>query len=176
MSKFRNEFDPEQRGGAEAPYEVGDKKPPLHSRFKRGQSGNPKGRPKGNSDFGAALMRELRKRVAATINGNPFKIRNEELFVAALVKDGITKGPQAKALLMKSIRDQEARDAAIAEARKKVDPWGEVQEFSWAKEEQELYQQLKEVTDRIREQQEHPENEPASPSPLHESRDRDGRA
>jgi hypothetical protein len=148
----------------------------LHSRFKPGQSGNPKGRPKGNSDFGAALRRELRKLVAATMNGSPVKIRNEELFVAALVKDAITKGPQSKALLMKSIRDQEVRDAAIAEAGKKVDSWGEVQEFSWTEEQQKLYQRVKEAANRIREQQEHTENEPASPSAVRESRDCEGRA
>ena len=34
------------RGSAKAGYEVGYGKPPQHSRFKPGQSGNPKGRPK----------------------------------------------------------------------------------------------------------------------------------
>jgi hypothetical protein len=35
---------------ASAEYEVGYRKPPLHSRFKRGQSGNPSGRPKGRKN------------------------------------------------------------------------------------------------------------------------------
>jgi hypothetical protein len=121
-------------------------------------------------------MRELRKLVAAKINGNPVKIRNEELFVAALVKDGITKGPQAKALLLKFILDQEAREAAMAEARKKADPWDEVPKFSWTEEQEKLCQELKEVADRIREQEEHTENEPAPPGAVRESRDREGRA
>ncbi len=30
---------------------VGYKKPPLHSRFKKGQSGNPRGRPRGSKNF-----------------------------------------------------------------------------------------------------------------------------
>ena len=37
-----------RRGGVDAPYEVGYGKPPTGSRFKPGQSGNPKGRPKGS--------------------------------------------------------------------------------------------------------------------------------
>ena len=40
-------------------YEVGYGKPPKASRFKKGQSGNPKGRPKGARGFRASLIREL---------------------------------------------------------------------------------------------------------------------
>jgi hypothetical protein len=34
-----------------AKYDVGFKKPPKHSKFKKGQSGNPKGRPKGSKSL-----------------------------------------------------------------------------------------------------------------------------
>ena len=37
----------ENTGGSDGAYKVGRGKPPLHTRFKKGQSGNPKGRPKG---------------------------------------------------------------------------------------------------------------------------------
>ena len=40
-------------------YEVGYGKPPLHSRFKKGQSGNPKGFPKGGEKLAYALRRLL---------------------------------------------------------------------------------------------------------------------
>lgn len=43
--------------------EVGYKKPPKHSRFKPGQSGNPKGRPKGSRNFSTDLKQTLKERV-----------------------------------------------------------------------------------------------------------------
>ena len=40
-------------------YEVGYGKPPLHSRFRPGQSGNPRGRPKGALGLKATLRKVL---------------------------------------------------------------------------------------------------------------------
>lgn len=48
---------------AEAVYDVGFGKPPISSRFRKGQSGNPKGRPKGArnlvKDLGAERMKDI---------------------------------------------------------------------------------------------------------------------
>jgi hypothetical protein len=151
VSKSKKDKDKEDRGSdsaPDAPYKVGNKKPPLHSRFKPGQSGNPRGRPKGRSNFGTTLMKEFYKPVAATINGKPVKKTNEQLFATSLVKDGITKGPQAKALLLKSIAQEEAREAAEAEARKKAEAQKPAHEFEWAEEQEKLIQELERVTGR----------------------------
>ena len=43
--------------------EVGFGKPPKHSRFKKGQSGNPEGRPKGSLNLRTIFERALRERV-----------------------------------------------------------------------------------------------------------------
>jgi hypothetical protein len=43
-------------------YKVGYKKPPLHTRFKKGQSSNPRGRPRGLAD---KLSRDCRRIVAS---------------------------------------------------------------------------------------------------------------
>lgn len=63
---------------------VGYKRPPLHSRFRKGQSGNPSGRRKGRPRLG--LIEELDK-----LLGEPIKVarngRQESIsFVAALLK------------------------------------------------------------------------------------------
>lgn len=43
---------------AERAYEVGYGKPPVHTRFKRGQSGNPRGRPKGSKNRKPAVTED----------------------------------------------------------------------------------------------------------------------
>src|ERR1700730_10755419 len=47
-------------------YEVGYSKPPRHARFTKGQSGNPKGRPKGSQNLATILARVGRERVKVT--------------------------------------------------------------------------------------------------------------
>ena len=48
-------------------YEVGRGKPPVHTRFKKGQSGNPRGpRPK---NLSALLLDALNEKVVVTIDG-----------------------------------------------------------------------------------------------------------
>lgn len=50
-------------------YTVGYGKPPRHTRFQKGQSGNPRGRPKGARGLKADLRAELSERVRVTENG-----------------------------------------------------------------------------------------------------------
>ena len=38
------------------PYDVGYGKPPVETRFRKGRSGNPKGRGKGSRDFATVFM------------------------------------------------------------------------------------------------------------------------
>lgn len=62
-------------------YDVGYGKPPKQSRFQKGQSGNPRGRPKGSLNVATALERELNQLVTIKENG---VIRHITKFQAAI--------------------------------------------------------------------------------------------
>lgn len=49
--------------------QVGYGRPPRHSRFKPGQSGNPRGRPKGARNLHSQIFTELMSPIAVTIDG-----------------------------------------------------------------------------------------------------------
>jgi Family of unknown function (DUF5681) len=52
----------------EADYEVGYGKPPRHTRFKKGQSGNPRGRPNGSKNLSTLLSETLSEPVIVVLS------------------------------------------------------------------------------------------------------------
>src|SRR5438132_10295544 len=68
-------------------YSVGYGKPPKQSRFRKGLSGNPRGRPKGTLNLATVLTRELKEKVSVTQNGR----RTELTKLEALMKQLINK-------------------------------------------------------------------------------------
>ena len=59
-------------------YEVGYGKPPKHTRFQKGLSGNLKGRPKKDRNFHSELLREARSLITINENGQPKRITKIE--------------------------------------------------------------------------------------------------
>ncbi len=53
---------------------VGRGRPPKHTQFRKGVSGNAKGRPKGSKNLSTILMEAARDQVTATIAGKPRRI------------------------------------------------------------------------------------------------------
>jgi hypothetical protein len=68
-------------------YEVGYGKPPRSTQFKKGVSGNPKGRPKKALDFDHELLRESRTSVTLNENGRRRRISKH----AAVIKQLLNK-------------------------------------------------------------------------------------
>ena len=93
----------EQRGD----YEVGYGKPPRHTRFAKGQSGNPRGRPCGAKNFTTLLQEALDEPVTVTENGGRRKVSKRQAIVTQLVNRSATADFRAIKILLDKLRDIE---------------------------------------------------------------------
>src|SRR5512140_3220281 len=66
-------------------YPIGYGKPPAQTRFKKGKSGHPTGRPKGTPNFATALKRALGEQVVVNEGGQRRTVSKLEATVAQLV-------------------------------------------------------------------------------------------
>lgn len=65
-------------------YDVGYAKPPKHSRFKKGRSGNAKGRPKGARNLKTDLKDVLEEELKLSMGGKPVKLSARRAMLVAL--------------------------------------------------------------------------------------------
>ena len=81
-------------------YAVGYRRPPKANQFQKGESGNPRGRPKGSRTVGALLQDILRQRIAVTENGRTRRLPALEVILRRLANDAIRSEPRALKLLL----------------------------------------------------------------------------
>ena len=67
------------------PYEVGFAKPPKDTQFRKGRSGNPKGRPKGKPNLATVIRRALDAKVMINENGQRRAVTKLEACVTQLI-------------------------------------------------------------------------------------------
>jgi Family of unknown function (DUF5681) len=65
--------------------EVGYGRPPGHSRFKKGQSGSPRGRAKGNKNLKTDLNEELQEKIMVREGARATKITKQRAIVKTLI-------------------------------------------------------------------------------------------
>ena len=93
---------------------VGYGKPPRHSRFQAGQSGNPRGRPKGSRSFGGLLADELNQKVQIRENGRARTIRKRELLIKTLYKKAAEGDLQALVQILRLEADAAQADGSAS--------------------------------------------------------------
>jgi hypothetical protein len=71
------------------PYSVGYAKPPEHSRFVKGKSGNPNGRPKGSLNLTTAINRALREKITVVEHGRRKTITKLDAAVIQMVNRAV---------------------------------------------------------------------------------------
>ena len=93
-------------------YKVGPGKPPLHTRFRKGQSGNPGGRRR--KDLPALLADALNEPVFVTIDGERRQITKREAVVHQLVNKSTTADLRATKMLFDMMKDAEQKAGVAA--------------------------------------------------------------
>lgn len=89
--------------------QVGYCNPPERTRFKKGQSGNPQGRPKGTLNMATVLERTLRERVLINENGRRKTITKLEAAIKQLSNKAASGELKALQLLSALVRSAEDR-------------------------------------------------------------------
>ena len=95
-------------------YAVGRGKPPVHTRFKKGQSDNPRGpRPK---NLPALLIEALDEPVTVTIDGERREITKRQAIATQLVNKSTGADLRATKMLINALKDAEKRAGAAPPA------------------------------------------------------------
>lgn len=105
-----------KRKGSKPPkkYVVGYRKPPKSTQFKPGESGNPKGRPKGSRPVGAVLQEIMNQKVPVTEGTKTRRLPVLEVIIRRLANDAMRSDPRAIKLLLSLLdRYAESPEAAL---------------------------------------------------------------
>jgi len=83
--------------------EVGFKRPPVHSRFRKGCSGNSKGRPKGTKNLRTDLNEVLQERIMVTEGDRKVRMSKQRALVMALYAKSLKGDSRSATILLNLI-------------------------------------------------------------------------
>lgn len=90
--------------------DVGFKKTPRHTRFRKGQSGNPNGRPKGRKNYRTRFLEIINEKVTVNQNGRRRKLPKFDVAVRQAINQAVTGDPRGMKMLLELYR-QFGRDS-----------------------------------------------------------------
>jgi hypothetical protein len=98
-------------------YDVGFGKPPKHSRFPKGVSGNCKGRPKGKRNIATVLTEILGEKIVIDENGVRRTVTKLEAALIKLVNQAASGDPVALRLMTAPVRSADEHEVEPATKR-----------------------------------------------------------
>lgn len=102
--------------GIKPEYAVGYGRPPTHSRFQPGQSGNPAGRRKGHPSAGEVIMKEAARLVKVKQGDNVETITKHEAIIRRLLQSAMEGDiPAARLVLMAISQNAPTADGGAVE-------------------------------------------------------------
>lgn len=96
-------------------YEVGYGKPPKHTQFKPGYSGNKKGRPKGSAILFTAVEKLQNERVRIVHNGKQKSISVTEAILRKAGMDALNGNAKAQKIMLDYFEKNERRKEELAQ-------------------------------------------------------------
>ena len=81
-------------------YEVGYGKPPKSSQFRRGKSGNPKGRPRGSLKLATDLAAELNEQITVREDGKSRRVSKQRALIKSLMAKALQGDVRANAAVL----------------------------------------------------------------------------
>lgn len=91
----------------EPTYEVGYKKPPTSGKFKKGTSGNPRGRRKGSKNFSTCLEIEMNQMINVTENGEHKRISRNHASAKRFANMAVMGDPKMLPILLNRDKENE---------------------------------------------------------------------
>ena len=95
-------------------YTVGYGKPPIHSRFKEGESGNPKGKKKGQKGLKAVVEKVFQEKVSVRTARGIRKVTKLDALVQKLMNDALTGDGKAVAHIVRLAKEAGLTQEAAA--------------------------------------------------------------
>lgn len=98
-------------------FEIGYAKPPAETRWKKGQSGNPRGRPKGRRGMKQIVQKEAQRKVTVTENGRRRSLPASDVVIRKVFSQALA-GEQAAAKLVLSYLEKFLPDEVPVETKR----------------------------------------------------------
>lgn len=91
-------------------YDIGYGKPPVSGQFKKGQSGNPRGRPKGKPTLDGMVEKLLSQFIAVTADGKQKYVRRDEALILSAYAKALKGDSRSMKLLIDIIARRQAAE------------------------------------------------------------------